>query len=195
MSATAGAVIGLILIPARLARMSLIQLHKANGSWTRLKAGWEAQCNAVGEDPNLYARGTFIVLDELAEKPERKAGIFAVQRGDEIADVICQANTTALPGHPEPVLRVRMVTVCPTIDFGAFDQSRYIETLGDLFFGIVELSQEGELAANEFKLHLRSPEDFNFFRAVSRSLSKLSQFSDVQMHGAWLHVTKESNNV
>ena len=63
-------------------------------------------------------------------------------------------------------------------------------TLADLFVGIAELSQEGELAANEFKLHLRSPEDFNFFRAVSRTLSKLTHFSDVSMHGAWLHVTK-----
>ncbi len=54
--------------------------------------------------------------------------------------------------------------MCPAIDFGTFDQPRYIETLADLFFGIVELSQQGEMAANEFKLHLRSPEDFNFFR-------------------------------
>lgn len=170
--------------------MPLIQLQKVDGSWARLKAGWAEQCQAENEDFDLCAQGTFIVLNQLAEKPEKKAGIFAIQRGDEIADVICQVNTTPLPGHPEPVLRVRMVTVCPAIDFGTFDQSRYIETLADLFFGIVELSQEGELAASEFKLHLRSPEDFNFFRAVARSLSKLSQFSNVQMHGAWLHVTK-----
>jgi hypothetical protein len=170
--------------------MPLTQLHKTDGSWARLKAGWEEQCNAVDEDFSLYAQGTFMVLNELAEKPERKAGIFAVQRGDEVPDVICQVNTTPLPRHPEPVLRVRMVTVSPAIDFGTFDTTRYIDTLADLFFGIVELSQEGELAANEFKLHLRSPEDFNFFRAVSRTLSKLSHFSDVTMHGAWLHVTK-----
>jgi hypothetical protein len=190
LSALTGTGIGQPIDSRQASEMSLIQLHKANGSWARLKAGWKMQCIDAGEDFGLYARGTFIVLDELADKPERKAGIFAVQRGDEIPDVICQVNTTPLPGHPEPVLRVRMVTVCPAIDFGTFDQHRYVETLADLFFGIVELSQQGELAADEFKLHLRSPEDFNFFRAVSRSLSKLSQFSDVQMHGAWLHVSK-----
>jgi hypothetical protein len=170
--------------------MPFIQLHKTDGSWARLKAGWKEQCNVVDEEFDLYARGTFIVLDELADKPERKAGIFAVQRGDEIPDVICQVNTTPLPGHPEPVLRVRMVTVCPSIDFGTFAESQYVETLADLFFGIVELSQEGALAASEFKLHLRSPEDFKFFRAVSRQLSKMTAFSKVTMHGAWLHVSK-----
>ena len=106
-------------------------------------------------------------MDELAEKPERKAGIFAVQRGDEVPDVICQVNTTPLPGHPEPVLRVRLVTVCPAIDFGTFDMSRYIETLADLFFGIVELSQGDELAANEFKLHLRGSKEGRLSRQIS----------------------------
>lgn len=170
--------------------MPLLELRNDDGSWPRLKQGWAEQCDAVGEEFSLYARGTFIVLDELAEKPERKAGIFAVQRGDDIADVICQVNTTPLPGHPEPVLRVRMVTVSPAIDFGTFDKSQYIETLADLFLGIVELSQEGNLAANEFKMHLRSPADFDFFRTVAKTLSKLSHFSDVSMHGAWLKVVK-----
>lgn len=174
--------------------MPLIQLHKHDGSWNRLKAGWKAQCEAEKEDFALYARGTFITLEELAEKPEKKAGIFAVQRGDEIPDVICQVNTTPLPGHPDPVLRVRAVTVSPAIDFGTFDTARYAETLADLFFGIVELSQQGELAANEFKLHLRSPGDFDFFRAVKAPLSKLSVFSEVQMHGAWLHVSKATDD-
>jgi hypothetical protein len=170
--------------------MALVQLSEVDGTWSRLKAGWAEQCVAAGEDFALYAQGTFIVLNELAAKPERKAGIFAVQRGDEIADVICQTNCTPLPGHPEPVLRVRMVTVCPDMDFGTVGPDRYIDTLADLFVGIVELSQTGNMQANEFKLHLRSPEDYHFFRGITRSLAKITQFSNVQMHGAWLHVTK-----
>jgi hypothetical protein len=170
--------------------MTLVQLHKENGSWGRLKTAWEEQCTAIGEDFHLFAQGTFIVLNQLADAPEKKSGIFAVQRGDDAPDVICQVNTTPLPGHPEPVMRVRMVTVSPAIDFGTFDKSRYIETLADLFLGIVELSQQGDLAADEFKMHLRSPEDFNFFRAVAKTLSKLSDFSEVSIHGAWLHVKK-----
>ena len=170
--------------------MPLVQLKKVDGSWDRLKQGWAQQCADAGEDFAQYAQGTFIVLNQLADAPEARAGIYAVQRGDELPDVICQANTTPLPGHPDPVLRVRMVTVCPAIDFGAFDVTRYVDTLSDLFFGIVELSQQGDMAASEFKLHLRSPQDITFFRAVQRTLSKISAFNKVGVHGAWLHVTK-----
>jgi hypothetical protein len=53
--------------------MPLIQLHRADGSWARLKAGWDEQCKAVDEDFGLYAQGTFLILDQLAETPERKA--------------------------------------------------------------------------------------------------------------------------
>lgn len=170
--------------------MSFVQLSDSDGSWGKLKHAWGEQCAQNDEDFELFAQGTFLVLDKLAATAERRAGIFGVQRGDEAPDVICQANTTPLPGHPEPVLRVRMVTVCPDIDFGVFDKSKYVETLSDLFFGIVELSQQGEMAANEFKLHLRSPEDFNFFRALSNPLSKIGGFGQVSVHGAWLHVAK-----
>jgi hypothetical protein len=78
--------------------MPLVQLNNADKSWPRLKAGWREQCRAANEDFDQYAQGTFIVLNQLADSPERRAGIYAVQRGDEIADVICQANTTPLPG-------------------------------------------------------------------------------------------------
>jgi hypothetical protein len=133
------------------------------------------------------------VLDQLATRPEPRAGIFAVQKGDDTADLICQANCTPLPGHPKPVLRIRMVTVSPGIDFGQFEPAKYIETLADLFFGIVELSQRDTMISDEFKLHLRSPEDFNFFRIASRHLAKLGGFESVSMHGAWLHVIKSGN--
>lgn len=171
--------------------MALVELTKANGSWDRLKTGWAQQCEVADEDFNQYARGTFLVLDELAEKPERKAGIFGVQRGDNIPDVICQVNTTPLPNHPEPVLRVRMVTVCPAMDFGQMGKNDYIEALADLFFGIVDLD-ERNLGAKEVKLHLRSPEDFNFFRALRAPLVKIARFEKVEMHGAWLYVTKQT---
>ena len=171
--------------------MSLVQLLGSNGTYNRMKAGWREQCEAAGEEFQYYAQGTFLVLDPLAANPERAAGIYAVQRGDDLPEVICQANCTALPGHPEPVLRVRMVTVSPALDFGTVPDptNRYIENLVDLFFGIIELSQ-GDMAAKEVKFHLRSPEDFSFFRAVRGQLAKISHFESVEMHGAWLYVTR-----
>lgn len=170
--------------------MALVRLCAQDGTWGHLKAGWAQQCDGVGEEFGLYAQGTFLVLDQLAQKPERKAGIYAVQRGDEVPDVICQVNTTPLPGHPEPVLRVRMVTVCPEIDFGNAPKERYIQTLADLFVGILELSDHHEMGAKEFKMHLRSPEDYNFFRVVQAALSKWSRFQEVNVYGAWLHILK-----
>src|SRR5665213_3603728 len=123
--------------------MSLVQLLGSNGTYDRMKAGWREQCEAAGEEFEFYAQGTFLVLDPLAANPERRSGIFAVQRGDDLPEVICQANCTPLPGHPEPVLRIRMVTMSPDLDFGlvADPKVRYIDNLVDLFFGIVELSQ------------------------------------------------------
>lgn len=83
--------------------MSLVQLLSLDGSYTRMKNGWRDQCEQAGEEFGLYAQGTFLVLDPLAANPEQRAGIFAVQRGDELPEIICQANCTPLPGHPEPV--------------------------------------------------------------------------------------------
>jgi hypothetical protein len=175
--------------------MSLVQLLGSDGSYDRMKTGWREQCEAAGEEFEFYAQGTFLVFDPLAAHPERRAGIFGFQRGDDLPEIICQANCTPLPGHPEPILRVRMVTMSPSLDFGTATDAtnRYIENLVELFFGIVELSQShtvAEMNAREIKFHLRSPQDFAFFRAVSGSLAKISQFESVEMKGAWLYITR-----
>lgn len=176
--------------------MSLIQILGSDGSYARLKEGWREQCIAAGEEFQFYAQGTFLVLDQLAATPERRAGIFAVQKGDDLPEILCQANCTPLPGHPEPVLRIRMVTMCPALDFGTVPGdpvSRYIENLVELFFGIVQLSQGGmhdEMLAREIKFHLRSPQDYAFFQAVRPELAKISHFQSVEMKGAWLYITR-----
>lgn len=176
--------------------MSLIQILGSDGSYGRLKEGWREQCEGAGEEFQFYAQGTFLVLDQLAAAPERRAGIFGIQRGDDLPEIICQANCTPLPGHPEPVLRVRMVTMSPALDFGTVagdPMSRYVENLVELFFGIVELSQghvHDGMQAQEIKFHLRSPQDYDFFRAVRPTLAKISHFESVEMKGAWLYITR-----
>jgi hypothetical protein len=176
--------------------MPLVQLLSSNGTYDRMKTGWREQCEAAGEEFQYFAQGTFLVLDPLAANPERRAGIFGVQKGDDLPEIICQANCTPLPGHPEPVLRIRMVTMCPALDFGTTPDDptgRYIENLVDLFFGIVQLSQahtNAEMQAREIKFHLRSPQDYTFFRAVRTELAKISSFESVEMKGAWLYITR-----
>jgi hypothetical protein len=176
--------------------MSLVQLLGSNGSYARLKDGWREQCELADEEFQFYAQGTFLVLDQLAATPERRAGIFGVQKGDNLPEIICQANCTPLPGHPEPVLRVRMVTMSPELDFGTQPGDpigRYVENLVELFVGIVTLSQDlnhEDMIAREIKFHLRSPQDYAFFRAVRPELAKISHFESVEMKGAWLYITR-----
>lgn len=177
--------------------MPLIQLVESDGSYQRLKTGWQIQCQQAGEEFEDFARGTFLVLDELAAKPEKRAGIFAVQRGEALPEIVCQANCTPLPGHPEPVLRVRMVTMSPALDFGTGDDSvnQYIDTLIELFYGVIELSQSvdrPEMNAKEIKFHLRSPEDYAFFRGAVGHLAGAARFERVEMKGAWLYITREN---
>jgi hypothetical protein len=178
--------------------MPLVQLLGSNGTYDQMKAGWREQCEAAGEEFEFYAQGTFLVLDPLVVDPSALTGhsrsaVYGIQRGD-VPEIICLANwVRGLPGQPEPVLRVRLLTMSPAIDFGtaADAKSRYVDNLADLFYGIIELSQ-GDMPAGEIKIHLRSPEDFNFFRIASRELADFAGFSRVEMKGAWLYISVAS---
>lgn len=82
----------------------------------------------------------------------------------------------------------------PALDFAEDDTtSRYIDNLVELFYGIVQLSQSDnwpEMSAKEIKFHLRSPEDYAFFRGAVGNLAAVSRFKSVVMKGAWLYITK-----
>jgi hypothetical protein len=173
--------------------MSIIQLGDHDGSWRALKDAWKAQCDSAGEDFSIFAQGTFMVLDQLAARPEQRAGIYAVLNADGVPNVICQVNYTPLPQHPEPIIRVRMVTVCPDMDFGVLGIDQYVDMMVNLFYGIWELS-EAIMTTNEIKFHLKSPEDFQFFRSLRVPLAKTKQFEKVEMQGAWLYVTKRASS-
>jgi hypothetical protein len=176
--------------------MPLVQLLSSDGSYDRMKIGWREQCEAAGEDFEFWAQVNLNVMDQIvadrsAATAHSRSGVYAVQKGDDLPETICLANwVRGLPGQPEPVLRVRLVTMSPAIDFGtaAEAKSLYVGNLAELFFGIIELSQ-GVMAANEIKFHLGSPEDYNFFRFVTPELSKFSGFSRVEMKGTWLYIT------
>jgi hypothetical protein len=84
----------------------------------------------------------------------------------------------------------------PQLDFGTQTGDpigRYVENLVELFVGIVTLSQDlnsEEMMAREIKFHLRSPQDYAFFRAVRPDLAKISHFESVEMKGAWLYIKR-----
>jgi hypothetical protein len=81
--------------------------------------------------------------------------------------------------------------VCPLLDYGNLPETQYGETLIDLLFGAVKLS-ESDLVAKHIKMHLRSPADSRFFAAVGKSLDSRGVFAATEAHGAWLSFTKKS---
>ena len=102
--------------------MPLIPLSNNDGSWASLKAAWRAECEPFKEDFDSYAQPAFTVLDPLAAQPEQNAGIYGLDENGSIA-AVCQVNCTPLPGHPDPVLRVRLMTFAPR--YGNFEVQSY----------------------------------------------------------------------
>lgn len=81
------------------------------------------------------------------------------------------------------------MTFAPKFDFGDYEVQDYSNILVEMFFGIIELSQE-VMEAKEVKFHLRSLADRQFFAVLERPLSKVSLFKVVELRGMWLYVTK-----
>jgi hypothetical protein len=53
--------------------MPLTRLSAKDGTWDGLKQAWRAECEALGEDFDNYALGTFAILDPLALEHSKKA--------------------------------------------------------------------------------------------------------------------------
>jgi hypothetical protein len=84
------------------------------------------------------------------------------------------------------------VTVCPDLDYGALQPDSYSETLIALFSEALKLS-ESLLEADHLRFHLRSPADAAFFRAFGNTLDSRGVFAAVEVHGAWLTISKAAS--
>lgn len=169
--------------------MPLVPLSNKDGSWERLKEAWKAQCEVHGEDFGNYAVGAFSVFDPLAAGDEPQAAIFGVQKDAEII-AVCQANRARIPGYTGPVIRVRLITVCPNYDFSdEIGVEEYATLLMELLSGVLELSNR-QMKAKYLKFHLRSPADQQFFAALQAPLARAKVFEEVKVSGMWLYVTK-----
>jgi hypothetical protein len=169
--------------------MALIPVSDTDGSWQRLKEQWRAECTQFDEEFDAYASGTFSVLDPLAADGHPRCGIYALAGPDHSHPAFCQVNRTPLPGHPAPVVRVRMMTFSPKYDYGEFEIQEYAQILMGLFSGVIQLS-DTIMESREIKFHLRSIADRQFFAALSAPLSSHRLFQAVEVKGMWLYVTK-----
>ena len=163
-------------------------LYKNDGSWQKLVAKWQSQCDE--EEFDIFRDGTFGFLEKLIENPEPSADVLC-STGDAGPALICQVNTAAIKGYDSPVLRVRHIVLSPYYDLNNVQDVEYGKILVNMFYDVWELSdQEGPHKARHLKFHLKSPSDQVFFAAVAEGLKRATEFESVQMGGTWLYVTK-----
>lgn len=171
---------------AEIAR--LVKLSSNGDSWSDLLDDWERQATDLGEnfDRDVYPNSLF---SPLLNGGDKNAGIFALKSGGTFL-AACQLNAAYLPNYTEPVLRMRHLTVCPTLDLSDDGGESYGRALVDVFFEVVNLCmEEGDMAAKHIKFHLPSPADRQFFAAVGRALQGKNVFGSVESKGAWLYIS------
>lgn len=170
----------------------LDHLTKANGKWRSLCESWEKQYQAFGEDFESYAASPFPAVEGLAESDltgGRPAGIFGLRNEEGGYEAFCQLNATPLPGYTGRVLRARMITISPEHDFGEKTVQEYASVMGDLFFGVFDVS-DNLMASDHIKFHLPSPADVRFFSVLGSIAAKNGMFASIETRGAWLYITK-----
>lgn len=158
--------------------------------WSDLLADWSNQCEAAGEDPTTYLDLPKQIYEPLVQEKKQSAGIYAVRRDGQFAGCL-QANTAWLPKYPEPVLRVRHLTMCPTFDLTDVPESDYSGVLVAMMFGVTRLSNEGHgMKASYIHFHLRSPLEQSFFALLGRGMAENGLYESVEQRGAWLYIKK-----
>lgn len=171
--------------------MDIVRLRVADGSWQRLEDDWEAQCEELGDCLNNYASSSVAPIKALAQDDIADQWAIAVTNGGRFMAIAYAIRATQKP-FTSKVLRIREVTVCPLLDYGSLPETIYVDTLIGLLNGAVKLSESG-LRAKHIKMHLRSPADAIFFRAVGNTLDSKGVFEATATHGAWLSFTKHTS--
>ena len=168
--------------------MELRRLKIEDGSWTEFETDWKGQCAEVGDSFESYASSSISVFKKAATDLSPTEWSVALQIEDKFM-AAAWANCTTQKGYVGKVLRIREVVVCPFLDYGTLSEDDYVDTLIGLLNGAVKLSESG-LMAKHIKMHLRSPADSRFFRAVGNTLDSKGVFEATESHGAWLSFTK-----
>ncbi len=171
--------------------MEIVRLRVSDGSWQRLEEDWEAQCAQMGDAFCNYATSSLIPIKAAAETDVIDEWAIALTNGGRFMALASAIRATQKP-YVGKVLRIREVTVCPLLDYGVLPEAEYVDTLIELLNGSVKLSETG-LRAKHIKMHLRSPADAVFFRAVGNTLDSKGVFEATETHGAWLSFTKHTN--
>lgn len=164
------------------------KLTGANGTWADLVSDWTQQCTDVGEAFTDYAVSTMPVLASLVDNPVDDAGVFGLHDGNRYV-AVCQLNAAYLPQTQGKTLRVRHVLVSPYYDFAEVSDDQLGTLMGQLLFGVHRVSG-AELLADHIRIHLRSPLEMTYFRALGGYLGASGAVKSVESRGAWIYLTK-----
>lgn len=158
--------------------------------WHEMEAHWASECDKYEENFEDYAVASLPVLRELAmETPRKGAGVFGLPSGDSF-DVLCQANSTFLPGFKGKVLRIRHIVLSPKFDFSdEVDLDDYANALAALFAGAVGLA-DSEMPSDHVKFHLKSPVERTFGEHFKDAVHQQNAFEKVSMRGSWIYLSK-----
>lgn len=168
--------------------MKIKRLLVQDASWKAFEEDWTNQCAKTEDEFGNFCPASINVIRACSEAKDPNEWAIGITDGEKFvaAAIAIRANQKPHRGH---VLRIREVTVCPELDYGILPESLYGDTLIGLLNGAINLSETG-LKAKHIKMHLRSPTDLAFFKAVGSSLDKSGVFEDVEAHGAWLTISK-----
>lgn len=158
--------------------------------WAKLILDWEAECSEFGENFDDYAVASLPVLSDLAcSAPRRDAAVFGLKNDGKV-DVVCQANSSFLPGFTGKVLRIRHIVLSPRFDFSEdIEIEDYSQTLIGVFTGVLRLAYS-EMVSDHVKFHLKSPAERVFGEAFTNALQGEDAFEKVAMKGSWIYLSK-----
>ena len=158
--------------------------------WNKLILQWEDECSHYGENYSDFATASLPVLEHLAySAPLRDASVYGLVQDDKY-QVVCQANSTFLPGYQGKVLRVRHIGLSPRFEFSeTVDLQDYTTSLIGVFTGALEVAQQ-DMPADHIKFHLKSPAERAFGNAFTDALEDHDAFTSVAMKGSWIYLSK-----
>lgn len=169
--------------------MTIQRLLFDDGSWAKIQNDWKRQCDEINEDFSSNYTNLLDAFEELAKNPSESEWAMAVTLDGRFtaAFILILANQK---GYDAPVLRVRNIVVCPLLDDGILSVQTYGETLVDLLYETINVS-ETLLVAKYIKMHVRSPADLTFFATLRVSLDRQGKFESTDLKGAWLTLAKK----
>lgn len=169
--------------------MELRRLQLCDGSWAELEADWQSQCDEIVDDYENYCFGPIESVKRTAAMGDENEWAFSIKENNRhLITAICRrVQQKPFDGW---VLRVREVSVSPFLDSGFLNEDVYADVLVALLFEAIKLSST-YLMADHVKMHLRSPADAVFFKAVRNSLDIEGVIVATETHGAWFTVSKK----